>query len=341
LIADTDGRLVGTGNGPGANLTSHAPDRAFGAISAAVQAATIDVEPAQIQRAHIGTAGPENFKRPGVLTAFEQMWHDTGLRCPYDITSDLEVAFVAGTAQPDGTLLLCGTGAVAAQFEGRRRNHSADGHGWLLGDMGSGFWLGREAVRLTLATLGRLELPGPLGQEVIRTLLAAPEQPRTPRAGAAETAPSTATDSRSVPERLAALRVPADFRALADSLVMKVHAEPPIALARLAPRVSEAADADSMAAGILKQAADHLFGTVSTVRTTDGTPLVLAGSLLTADTPLRTILEPRLAEEWPKATITRAKNGAAGAAWLAATRILGADTEAGAQVHQRLVSAPD
>ncbi|WP_162448701.1 N-acetylglucosamine kinase [Phytoactinopolyspora mesophila] len=347
LVADTAGQLHGAGTGPGANLTSHSVDNAFAAIFTALRDAVADIDPAEVRQAHIGTAGPANFKQPGVGAAFEDVWHGAGLTCPYEITGDPEVAFVAGTPEPDGSLLLCGTGAVAARFEDRRRIHTADAHGWLLGDMGSGFWLGREAVRSTLGTLGRLDLPGPLGRKVMHELLVAPPRPVSaervspgPSANTVATDPGPATESGSVTERLAALKGPADFRALADSLVMKVHSEAPIALARLAPLVSDTADDDPAAATIVREAADHLFGTLSTVRATDdGTPLVLAGSLLTSATPLRRLLEPRLAEKWPKATISAAHNGAAGAAWLAATRIVGADTEAATRLHTQLLAS--
>ena len=44
-------------------------------------------------------------------------------------------------------MLIAGTGAVAALIDGERIVRTADGLGWLLGDEGSGLWLGLQAVR--------------------------------------------------------------------------------------------------------------------------------------------------------------------------------------------------
>ena len=79
------------------------------------------------------------------------------------VHSDIEAAFAAGSAAPDGTVLIAGTGAVAAavrDFGVRRRQ---DGHGYLLGDRGSAFWIGSRAARAALAALDGTGEPTALG----------------------------------------------------------------------------------------------------------------------------------------------------------------------------------
>ena len=94
----------------------------------------------------IGVAGLSALRTPVVAAQFAEVWADAGLTCDPGYRSDLEVAFAAGTPEPDGTVLVAGTGATAGAVTGHRLTRTADGHGWLLGDDGSGFWLGREAV---------------------------------------------------------------------------------------------------------------------------------------------------------------------------------------------------
>jgi galactokinase len=85
----------------------------------------------------------------------------------------------------------------------------------------------------------------------------------------------------------------------------------------------------------------HLLRAVAVVRTDDdATPIVVAGSLLTSPTPLRHIIQRRLADLWPKAQVAVATDGAAGAAWLAAGNLLGPDSEHSGELHARLFSAP-
>ncbi|WP_187285857.1 ATPase [Streptomyces sp. ME109] len=67
------------------------------------------------------------------------------------VSSDIEAAFASAPGTPaDGLALVAGTGAAATRISGRRCTVSVDGDGWLLGDEGSGFWIGRGAVRAAL-----------------------------------------------------------------------------------------------------------------------------------------------------------------------------------------------
>lgn len=77
------------------------------------------------------------------------------------LVSDLSVAFCTATPDREGYVLVAGTGAVAGHVVDGELLDRRDGWGWLLGDEGSGFWLGREAVRTTLALL---QSSGPLGE---------------------------------------------------------------------------------------------------------------------------------------------------------------------------------
>lgn len=68
-------------------------------------------------------------------------------------------------------MVIAGTGSVAARIEDHRLVASAGGHGWLLGDEGSAFWLGREAVRATLHALDRGRTDGDLVTAVLDELV--------------------------------------------------------------------------------------------------------------------------------------------------------------------------
>nr|WP_246210889.1 BadF/BadG/BcrA/BcrD ATPase family protein [Phytoactinopolyspora alkaliphila] len=319
LVIDTVGRRIASARGPGANLTSHGAEVALAAISSTVTETLAGVEDAgAVRHAVVGTAGAANLLVPSVAAEFRRMWHDTGLMCPYDVVSDARVAYVAGTAEPAGTLLLCGTGALAARFEDRRRTHTVDGHGWLLGDTGSGFWLGREAARVTLAALDQTQPPGPLARAVFSRLL--PDEPDPWKGG-----PATTPTAR-------------QLREVASRLVLAVHSRAPVTLAELAPLVSAEVHSDPQAQRLVTDAAEHVLRAAAAVRAEgDATPIVFAGSLLTSPTPLRRVLEPRLNAHWPHARISAATDGAAGAAWLAAAHLLGPDSSESAELHARLL----
>ncbi len=61
--------------------------------------------------------------------------------------SDAHWAHLAAFAGGPGILVLSGTGSIALARDGRGKLQRAGGWGQLLGDAGSGFWIGRRALR--------------------------------------------------------------------------------------------------------------------------------------------------------------------------------------------------
>ena len=277
LVVGTDGRQHGLSTSDGGNPISR-PAGAAAALGDALRRALAEVDPGQVQASVIGVAGWSALRTPVVAAQFAEVWADAGLTCDPGYRSDLEVAFAAGTPEPDGTVLVAGTGATAGAVTGHRLTRTADGHGWLLGDDGSGFWLGREAVRAALRSLDAGEPQGRLAGSVLAAL---------------------------------------DAAGTVDEVIQAVYSRPPVQLAALAPLVSAAYhDGDPQARSIVERAAAALLATVGRVRVEgEGTPIVLAGSL-TRDTPvgatLRTLLSARFS-----GPIRQARTGVRGAAWLA------------------------
>jgi len=77
------------------------------------------------------------------------------------VVTDFEIAHLAAFGEGPGVLLMASTGAPAFARGVDGRTRRAGGYGPLLGDEGSGFWLGREAAR-DEALRRRLRLPHPL-----------------------------------------------------------------------------------------------------------------------------------------------------------------------------------
>jgi N-acetylglucosamine kinase-like BadF-type ATPase len=306
LLADLTGRRLGAGRAGGANMTAHSARDALDAIGTAVRGALAGQDPGRVVALVLATAGIRNLARPEVSRGLAQVWHDAGVRCPVRIVPDSVAAFAAGSAEPAGTLVLSGTGALAAKIVDRDVARVVDGYGWLLGDVGSGFWLGREAVRATLRALDEDRSPGPLGRAVLDALLAGSDAPTG--------------------------------HPVAVELVLAVHQRPPVALAELAPVVCGLADDDGDAGRIVADAAEHLTAAARAVRgENDASPLVLAGSLLVTDTAVAAAVRARIEAVWPAAPVHLARDGAAGAAWLAVREALDADGGRAAAVHATLV----
>lgn len=185
------------------------------------------------------------------------------------VCGDIEIAFASAPGMPaDGLLLIAGTGAASARIAGRRQVLTVDGDGWLLGDEGGGFWLGREAVRAALRAL--------TGRGPWTSLVGAVAAHYGVPGG----------DPAAVPEPVE----PADQQRLGqlrDVIVPLVYARPPVRLAALSPLVVAADRAgDEVAGTLLDAAAGELGRTVAALRPVAGEPLVVTGGLLAPAGPL-------------------------------------------------------
>ena len=69
--------------------------------------------------------------------------------CPVHVTGDVDAARHAAFFGAPGIVVVAGTGSAALGWDGQRFAQ-AGGHGFLLGDEGSAYWIGREAVRAAL-----------------------------------------------------------------------------------------------------------------------------------------------------------------------------------------------
>lgn len=312
VVADLSGRRLGVGRAAGANPVTWGPVEASARIEAAVRVAVSTVDASQVGRVALGLAGQGAFPPAALAATLDPMWRRCGLTCPWAMYSDLEVAFAAASPEPDGLVVLSGTGATVGEIRHGRLGRYLDGAGWLAGDVGSGFWLGLRAARAAVADLdGRAESTALTAAVCEHLGVAMPPKPT--RAG---------EGSRAI------------------ELVAAIYRREPVRLAELAPLVLDAAAAaDAVATRLVERAAAALLDSVALVLrdATDLRQVALAGGVLLADGPLRVAVRRGLVERWG-VTPGDARDGAAGAAWCA-RRELDDPADATAAAHRRLTSA--
>ncbi|WP_410648105.1 N-acetylglucosamine kinase [Amycolatopsis sp. cmx-4-54] len=291
IAVDASGAVIGTGRAGGANPNSHPPHEAAARIASAITGALGGLDPAATAACVVGMAGVSKLSDPSIAEIFEAAWEDAGIS-PVRTVPDPEVAYASATSAPDGSVLVAGTGSIAGRIRGRRIVSTVGGYGWLLGDEGSAYWLGREAVRSTLDVLGRGGEPGPLARAVLTEALG-----------------PSAVDPAS------------DRTPLWRALITSANAEAPIRLARFAPFVSEAyREGDPAADEITTRAAALLVTNVMTARDPgEDTPIVLVGGVLSPEGPVGAKVRAQLAG----IEVLTSTDGVLGAAWLAAVDAYG------------------
>jgi N-acetylglucosamine kinase-like BadF-type ATPase len=288
LAVDLEGYRLGRGAAGGANPNSHPYEVAAARIAEAISLAIRDLDPADAKACVVGMAGSSKLTDPGVAAVFHDTWRGIGLGCEIRVVTDQEAAFASMTAEPNGTILVAGTGSIASRIKDRRAVRIVGGIGWLLGDEGSGYWMGREAVRSVLKLLETHVPEGPMAQSVLSEALGT---------------------------------VSGEHRNLWSRLITAANADQPIRLARFAPLVSKGFTAgDPVAIDIVHRTVDVLSQMVADTRTPDErTPVVLIGSVVGPDSPVGVLLRERLGD----LPVHFSTEGATGAVWLAAVDVLG------------------
>lgn len=291
-VVERDGTCVGIGRAGSGNPTSSGGAAAVAAIVAAAGAA-------------ITQSGARATDLAGGVVAIAGAGADTGawllgelakagLPDGLTLDADLLAMYLAGSLADDGYALIAGTGAAAIRVRHSSIDATADGLGWLLGDAGSGFWIGHHAVRAAAAGLDRRG-PTTLLSELVMTRLGVEPSPERRRHG----------------------RVPA----LTDA-VAALYRVRPVELARFAPLVFEAAaTGDRVATTIVAAAAEELATSLAAVTAADiDGPLVLGGSVLSRQPALADLVVRSFRDAGHSSSVVTVADGLAGAAVLALRR---------------------
>ena len=268
-LADASGRIVGESRGPGANLQAAGELDVEKTLHRLMDEVMGRLDNARLGAICVGMAGVD---RPGDAEIVRGIMRRIGQSARVLIVNDALVALEAGAPAEPGVVIIAGTGSISYGRNARGQAARAGGWGYVLGDEGSGYWIGRHALR---AVVREADRRGP------RTLL-------TPRALAHF-----------------GVKRPQD-------LIHEIYygGMRPGAIAALASEVHAAfADGDAVAAGILEVGVRELVASASSVVTRlqlehEPFRFVLAGGIFRAVPWMRDQLMERLPRVAAQAAIT-------------------------------------
>ena len=147
LLADEHGAVLAEARGPGANL--HAAGELavekvlYEVMEEAVGDRTIDgraIVPAAIC---LGIAGVDREDEARIVRAIMRR---IGYKSRVLVVNDALIALVAGARDAPGIVIIAGTGSIAYGRNAAGEAARAGGWGHMIGDEGSGYWIGREAL---------------------------------------------------------------------------------------------------------------------------------------------------------------------------------------------------
>ncbi len=268
-FADGEGRIVGEGRGGGANLQAHGELEVEKVLHAVIETAVGNrsIIPTAVC---LGIAGVDREDDDIIVRGIMRR---LGFRTNALVVNDALIALVAGTGDDPGVVLIAGTGSIAYGVNQDGFAARSGGWGYVLGDEGSGYWIGQQALNA-----------------VVRS-----------------------TDGRGSPTRLAPLVLEHLQLTKVEGLVHEVYDRglQRQAVTALGPVVERArAEGDLVAAEIMNAAADELVRAAASVierlqMRGLAFRIVLAGSMFRLVPWLTEAVVTRLAEVAPRATAAR------------------------------------
>jgi N-acetylglucosamine kinase-like BadF-type ATPase len=292
FFAREDGTVVGEARAGGANLQAEG-ELAVEKVLHTVMDDAIGGRPIEVAAICLGMAGVDREADGMVIRAIMRR---IGAKARTIVVNDALVALVAAVDEAPGVVVICGTGSIAFGRSARGVAARSGGWGYLLGDEGSGYWMGRRALQaVARAADGR--------------------------------GPATAL----TPKVLAHFRV-----ARPSGLIPEVYDRPlrHHALAQVARAVQQARDeGDFVATQILEQAAHELLSAARSVTEQlqmrdESFQFVLAGGVFGGVPWLTQELTRRLPEVAPRATVRRLEVEPA----MGAVRLAVAEARGGARI---------
>ncbi len=263
-LADEQARTLVEARGPGANLQAVGELEVEKVLHQVIDEALANsgARPAAIC---LGMAGVD---RPRDADIVRGILLRIGHRAQPFVVNDALIALEAGIPGAPGVVVVAGTGSIAYGRDAQGRAARSGGWGYVLGDEGSGYWLGRQALRAVVRAADGRGRATSLTQRVLTHYRV--ERPQ--------------------------------------DLVWEVYhgGLKPTAIASLASVVGAAAAAgDALATQIIDAGAAELAGAAASVArrlSLEDCPVVLAGGILRGVAPLRERVLSDLGRAMPHAT---------------------------------------
>ncbi len=114
----------------------------------------------------IGSAGVD---LPQHVIQYTGLVKGIGLECPVKVVNDVEIVLESEAKGEPGVVIIAGTGSIALGKDASGKTARIGGWGHMIGDEGSGYWIGREAICRSLKSYDGREKPTMLAKMLIDT----------------------------------------------------------------------------------------------------------------------------------------------------------------------------
>ncbi|MET0356263.1 MAG: N-acetylglucosamine kinase [Cellvibrio sp.] len=151
-LCTSDGKVLATGTGGPANAFQNEEQAKISIIQAVEMAIANAGLPASAISNLIAGAGLAGVNVPATYEAMNAWLHPFK---NFYLTTDLHIACLGAHNQDEGAVIVIGTGSCGYSFVNGKTT-MIGGHGFPVGDRGSGAWLGLEAIQAVLLATDNL-----------------------------------------------------------------------------------------------------------------------------------------------------------------------------------------
>jgi glucosamine kinase len=162
-LADDEGRVLAEVRGPSAHLPSLGPSGVEAVLGELIGRALAG-QPGRPTAICLGMSGVD---QPREAEAIRRVLGSIGQHAQALVVNDALIALEAGAPGQPGVVVIAGTGSIAYGRDAAYRATRTGGWGYVLADEGSGFWLGRQALRAVVRAADRRGRPTALTARVL------------------------------------------------------------------------------------------------------------------------------------------------------------------------------
>jgi N-acetylglucosamine kinase-like BadF-type ATPase len=142
-LADEQGRILAEAHDAGANFHTSGPEAVEAVLRSVFQGLVGPEAPCLLAAVCVGMAGVD---REDEADAIRAIIRRIGCQAPTVVVNDGLIALHAGVGDRPGVVVISGTGSIVYGYNSRFQAARAGGWGHIIGDEGSRYWIGREAL---------------------------------------------------------------------------------------------------------------------------------------------------------------------------------------------------
>ncbi len=166
-ILDENRAELGRGFGGPCNIATGTPESQLKSVRLAASEALAVAGLSADTKFEVVCAGVAGYSAKRCQADFQNLLSESVPSARHRLEPDFVIAYWGATEGEPGIIVSAGTGAVVYGRNAEGESCRIDGRGFLLGDRGSGFEIGKFAIQSTLAVLANCHEPGPFHASIL------------------------------------------------------------------------------------------------------------------------------------------------------------------------------